>query len=137
MKTKVVLSEKAQKFSAVVTVAAIAGVLGMGGLVLTSGSASAVTKTTNPGSTQKTQSSSSSSSSTTTTPTPSADTTPTPSTGTSTATTPDTGFFTGEGEFTRSDGIILLTGGLATVLAGYMVIRNRKTIFRGRVKFDR
>ncbi len=135
MKSKVILSRKAQKISATVGAMAIAAVVGIGGLALTGGAVSAVSKTTTtkpststtPSGTGTTGTGSGSTS--TTTPAPAETETP--------ATTPNTGIFTGDGEFTKADGIILVTAGLAVILGGYVVYHNRKSIFRGRVNFER
>ena len=142
MKTKVVLS-KAQKVSTFAVMAAIAGAIGLGGLALTGGSVSAApaTKTTTSGSGSKsntqttTKPTTSSNSGSQTSSSTSDQTTTTPAT--TTATTPNTGLFTGDDEFTQADGIIMVTGLLAVALGGYVVYRNRTTIFRGRVNFDK
>ena len=137
MKTKVVLSKKAQKISTIAVASiAIAGVIGLG-LSLTSDTNAATTKSTNastksPSSTTTKPATNATSGTGTTTPT-----TTTPATTTPAAATPNTGLFTGDDEFTQADGIIMVTGLLAILLTGYAVYHNRKTLFRGRVNFDK
>ena len=145
MKTKVVLS-KAQKVSTIAVMAAIAGVIGLGGLALTSGDVNAAPATSNKTTTSGNSGSPTGGSSSTTKPATSSNsgsqststsgqTTTTPTT--TTASTPNTGLFTGDDEFTQADGIIIVTGLLAVALGSYVIFHNRKTIFRGRVNFDK
>ena len=135
------------KFYNAIGLAAVAGVIGLGGLALNE-SVSATTEnnqvavTTNSSSTKKvtttTKPSSNSNSNSNSNSSSSNDSSSLPSTSAEqTTATPDTGLFTGDGEFTQADGLIILTGILSVILLGVAVYHNRKPIFRRRVSFNK
>ena len=131
------------KFYNAIGLAAVAGVIGLGGLAL-NGSVSATTEnnqvavTTNSSSTKKVTTTTKPSSNSNSNSNSSNDSNSLPSTSAEqTTATPDTGLFTGDGEFTQADGLIILTGILSVILLGVAVYHNRKTIFRRRVSFNK
>lgn len=144
MKNKVAFGPQARRIASVVSAAAIVGVMGVGGLTLSSADVSAASRNTGTTSSSNRGTTSSNKNTTgtgtTSIPATSAGTTTTTTTATTptqTSTTPNTGIFTGDDEFTKADGLVILTASLTVLLAAYLLIRNRKNIFRGRVNFGK